>query len=154
MIGRFLWFARRIGNTRECHAGRRFRRSVTASTMSAPECACTNIPTAASPSSTGRAAWFASLQKLVPMLSRPTPLNSAQPRRTCGRHGQASGSPTPPTGEQNQKKRTFDVPPKPDNFIRYRQPISKKIRGYYGVGWSALCGCALEPAFRRRGDSV
>jgi hypothetical protein len=29
--------------------------------------------------------------------------------------------PTPPTGEQNQKKRTYDVLPKPDNFIRYRQ---------------------------------
>jgi hypothetical protein len=29
--------------------------------------------------------------------------------------------PTPPTGEQNQKKRTFDVLPKPDKFIRYRQ---------------------------------
>ena len=25
----------------------------------------------------------------------------------CGRHGQASGLPTPPTGEQNQKKRTI-----------------------------------------------
>ena len=37
-----------------------------------------------------------------------------------GRHGQASGLPTPPTGEQNQKKRTFEVLPKPDNFIRYR----------------------------------
>jgi hypothetical protein len=30
--------------------------------------------------------------------------------------------PTPPTGEQNQKKRTYVVLPKPDNFIRYRQP--------------------------------
>src|SRR5208337_2565552 len=26
-----------------------------------------------------------------------------------------------PTGEQNQKKRTFDVLPKPDKLIRYRQ---------------------------------
>jgi hypothetical protein len=48
------------------------------------------------------------------------PLKSAQ-RRACGRHGQASGLPTPPTGEQNQKKRTFDPLPKPDKFIRYRQ---------------------------------
>ena len=47
------------------------------------------------------------------------PLNSAQRRRTCGRHGQASGLPTPPTGQQNQKKRTNDGLPKPDNFIRY-----------------------------------
>jgi cyanate lyase len=35
--------------------------------------------------------------------------------------------PTPPTGEQNQKKRTFDVLPKPDKFIRYRQEMSKKL---------------------------
>jgi len=28
-----------------------------------------------------------------------------------------------PTGEQNQKKRTYDVLPKPDNFIRYRQEL-------------------------------
>jgi hypothetical protein len=31
--------------------------------------------------------------------------------------------PTPPTGEQNQKKRTYDVLPKPDNLIRYRQTL-------------------------------
>ena len=31
--------------------------------------------------------------------------------------------PPPPTGEQNQKKRTFDVLPKPDNSIRCRQPL-------------------------------
>jgi hypothetical protein len=34
-----------------------------------------------------------------------------------------SGLPTPPTGEQKQKKRTSDVLPKPDNFIRYRQRL-------------------------------
>jgi hypothetical protein len=28
-----------------------------------------------------------------------------------------------PTGEQNQKKRTYDVLQKPDNLIRYRQSI-------------------------------
>ena len=28
-----------------------------------------------------------------------------------------------PTGEQNQKKRTYDVLPKPDNFIRYRHTL-------------------------------
>jgi hypothetical protein len=31
--------------------------------------------------------------------------------------------PTPPTGEQKQKKRTTDVLPKPDNLIRYRQDL-------------------------------
>jgi len=30
-----------------------------------------------------------------------------------------------PTGEQNQKKRTYDVLPKPDNFIRYRHAASR-----------------------------
>jgi hypothetical protein len=54
---------------------------------------------------------------------RKTPLKSAR-RRACGRHGQASGLPTPLTGEQNQKKRTIHVLPKPDNFIRYRQTSS------------------------------
>ena len=29
--------------------------------------------------------------------------------------------PTRPQAEQNQKKRTFDALPKPDNLIRYRQ---------------------------------
>jgi hypothetical protein len=28
-----------------------------------------------------------------------------------------------PTGEQKQKKRTYDVLPKPDNLIRYRQRL-------------------------------
>ena len=31
--------------------------------------------------------------------------------------------PTPPTGEQKQTKRTFDVLPKPANLISYRQHI-------------------------------
>ena len=33
-----------------------------------------------------------------------------------------------PTGEQNQKKRTYDVLPKPDNFIRYRQLVELDSR--------------------------
>jgi len=36
--------------------------------------------------------------------------------------------PTPPTGEQNQKKRTFDVLPKPDKFIRYRHLDRRSCR--------------------------
>jgi hypothetical protein len=32
--------------------------------------------------------------------------------------------PTPPTAEQNQKKRSNHVLPKPDNFIRYRQTLA------------------------------
>jgi hypothetical protein len=42
---------------------------------------------------------------------------------TLWTHGQASGLPTPPTGEQKQKKRTFRVLPKPHNLIRYRQRL-------------------------------
>src|SRR5260370_15232264 len=34
-----------------------------------------------------------------------------------------------PTGEQNQKQRTFDVLPKPANLISYRQPESHCGRG-------------------------
>ena len=33
----------------------------------------------------------------------------------------------PPTGEQKQKKRTYDGLPKPDNFIRYRQKMQALI---------------------------
>ena len=53
---------------------------------------------------------------------RPTtpfaPLKSARRRASVDGMGQAYGSPAPPTAEQKQKKRTFDVLPKPDNFIR------------------------------------
>jgi hypothetical protein len=41
--------------------------------------------------------------------------------------------PTRPTGEQKQKKRTDDGLPKPDNFIRYRQKLSKRFRGRHAV---------------------
>jgi hypothetical protein len=34
-----------------------------------------------------------------------------------------------PTGEQKQKKRTFDVLPKPANLIRYRQPGQLNSQG-------------------------
>jgi hypothetical protein len=34
-----------------------------------------------------------------------------------------------PTGEQKQKKRTVDVPPKPDKLIRYRQKKDVSGRG-------------------------
>jgi hypothetical protein len=37
-----------------------------------------------------------------------------------------------PTGEQNHKKRTYDVLPKPDNLIRYRQ--CEEPVGVQGLG--------------------
>ena len=67
-------------------------------------------------------------------MKRKTPPKSAR-RRACGRHRQASGLPTPPTGEQKQKKRTYDVLPKPDNLIRYRHAAWRSMigRAYRGV---------------------
>src|SRR6266550_3565187 len=56
----------------------RFHRSATAITTSAPPCACTNIPTACSPSSTARAASPASIRKDAPSMSHLRPLNSAR----------------------------------------------------------------------------
>ena len=50
--------------------------------------------------------------------------------------------PTPPTAEQNQKKRTFDVLPKPDKFIRYRQRLS--VGPGLNVGKAVMAG--LVPA--------
>src|SRR4051794_14157873 len=54
------------------------------------------------------------------------PLKSAR-RRACGRHGQVYDLPTPPTGEQKQTKRTFDVLPKPANLISYRQRRPQRL---------------------------
>ena len=48
------------------------------------------------------------------------PLNSAR-RRACGNVGNPAACPQSHEAEQKQKKRTVDVLPKPDNFIRYRQ---------------------------------
>ena len=62
-----------------------------------------------------------------PDASAATTKRPARPRRRARRsaganplRGMTSFALTPPTGEQNQKKRTFDVLPKPDNSIRYR----------------------------------
>ena len=41
-------------------------------------------------------------------------------RLACGRPGQVFDLPTPPTEEQKQKQRTYDVLPKPANLISYR----------------------------------
>src|SRR3984885_7909001 len=82
-----------------------------------------SIPTARTPSFTGRAASAATTRKARSKM-RNEPLKSAR-RRACGRHRQASGLPTRPTGEQKQKKRTDDGLPKPDNFIRYRHELRR-----------------------------
>ena len=50
------------------------------------------------------------------------PLKSAQWRNAVDRMDKPPACPPPrPTAEQKQKKRTFDVLPKPDKLIRYRQ---------------------------------
>ena len=51
---------------------------------------------------------------------RKTPLKSAR-RRALWKCGQRKRVAHSPTGEQNQKKRTNHLLPKPDNLIRYRQ---------------------------------
>jgi hypothetical protein len=61
------------------------------------------------------------------------PLKSAR-RRGLWKWGQAIRLAHSPTAEQNQKKRTNHVLPKPDNFIRYRQ--SK-------TGTAEAVGCTL-----------
>jgi len=55
--------------------------------------------------------------KASPWISK-TPLESAR-RHAYGRHGQVFDLPTPPTGEQNQKQRTYDMLPKSDKLIGY-----------------------------------
>jgi hypothetical protein len=50
---------------------------------------------------------------------RKRPLKSAR-RRACGNVDSVPRAVHSPTGEQNQKKRTYDVLPKPDKLIRYR----------------------------------
>ncbi|MGA8585488.1 MAG: hypothetical protein WB715_16935, partial [Roseiarcus sp.] len=46
----------------------------------------------------------------------------------CGNVDNAHALPTVPQAEQKQKKRTFNVLPKPDNLIRYRQGMLKNLR--------------------------
>jgi hypothetical protein len=81
---------------------------------------------------------------------RKAPLKSARRQNCWGRHGQASGLPTPPTAEQNQKKRTFDALPKPDNFIRYRQCYLLALLWQIGRGGFAKEFCAVGTSPGRR----
>jgi hypothetical protein len=56
------------------------------------------------------------------------PLKSAR-RRGLWKCGQGIRLAHSPSAEQNQKKRTNHVLPKPDNFIRYRQgdPLGRPV---------------------------
>ena len=79
------------------------------------------IPTARTPSSTGPAALAATTRKEGSGKTIPlAPLKCAR-RRADARGNVDDASPRPKgrQGEQNQKKRTYDALPKPDNFIRY-----------------------------------
>src|SRR3954451_22965183 len=76
---------------------------------------------APTPSSTARVVSVATITEARPSMYR-LPLKSAR-RRACGRRGQVYDLPTPPTGEQKQTKRTFDVLPKTANLISYRHAI-------------------------------
>src|SRR5271166_5513570 len=52
-------------------------------------------------------------------MRRLTPLGGA----ACGNVDNANAFPQSHEAEQNQKKRTYEVLPKPDNLIRYRQRL-------------------------------
>jgi hypothetical protein len=57
-------------------------------------------------------------------------LSKSARRRGCGQGIRFAHS---PTGEQNQKKRTYDVLPKPDKWIRYRQASVLRTRSVPNV---------------------
>lgn len=76
-----------------------------------------NTTTAPTPSSTARVVSVDTIVEARPWTYR-LPLKSAR-RRACGRHGPVYDLPTPPTGEQKQTKRTFDVLPKPANLCPF-----------------------------------
>ena len=60
--------------------------------------------------------------------------------KACGNGDNANALPTVPQEEQKQKKRTFDVLPKPDKLIRYRQ--RRHGRASYGPAIRRLIGLA------------
>ena len=82
------------------------------------------IPTDPMPSSTGRAASAGTTGRERSGM-RKTPLKSA--RRRAVEWGQRQGVAHSPTGEQNQKKRTFDALTKPDKLIRYPQKMFRVV---------------------------
>jgi len=111
----------RSATTIACPSGRsssRSRKPRCAPTSSKPRSGSTSIPTAPTPSSTGHGASAATTRKDSPSRSCAPPKSARRPQPvdmwTTLRLAHM------PTGEQNQKKRTFDVLPKPDNLIRYR----------------------------------
>jgi len=55
-----------------------------------------------------------------------------------------------PTGEQNQKKRTYDVLPKPDNFIRYRHMRGIRLRRFFEPEFFAAAEVNWSLALRAR----
>ena len=70
---------------------------------------------------------------------RKTPPKSAR-RRACGNVDNAHALPTVPQAEQNQKKRTFDVLPKPDKLIRYRHVRARSCP----VCSCPVCSCPVS----------
>ena len=69
---------------------------------------------------------------------RKTPLKSARRRDCLWTSGRRFASSTSPQ-EQNQKKRTFDVLPKPDNSIRYRHSAHAMIPRHSAKAAERLC---------------
>jgi hypothetical protein len=88
----------------------------------------TSIPTAPTPSSTGLGASDATTrtERSRTATMKNAPFKSAR-RRGLWKWGQGIRFAHSPTAEQNQKKRTNHVLPKPDKFIRYRQWKSRNL---------------------------
>lgn len=84
------------------------------------------------PTSTANAASVVTIKAAQPWI--PQKPRKSTPRPACGRPGQVCDLTTPPTGEQNQKKRTFDVLPKPANLISSRQHRPAKSHGTKSPG--------------------
>jgi len=66
-------------------------------------------------------------------MKKEKPLESAR-RPACGNVDKASALDHSPTGEQKQKKRTFDVLPNPAKLISYRQAASGRAADRKGSG--------------------
>ena len=84
-------------------------------------------PTAPTPSFTGPDA-SAATTRTERSEMRKTPLKSARRRNPVDGMDKPPACPPRPQAEQKQKKRTFNVLPKPDNLIRYRQSNQPRAR--------------------------
>src|SRR5271166_622927 len=79
---------------------------------------------------------------------RKTPLKSARRRASWTAWTSLRLAHPAHEAEQNQKKRTYDVLPKPDNLIRYRQPDNLVS---YRHSWGQRKAQVTAPLYPARG---